>query len=220
MKKELQLVDHVAMTADGWSSVAQDHYLTVTAHYIAEGELSGKVLHTRAVYVSQTGVAVAEEIGSILDDFDVKSKVSAITVDNASNMEVAVKRMEILKMPCFAHTLNIAAQKLYNVKAVSNWSARVRAVVVWLRRNNLAKVVLKEKFKLLYGKLEAQPDPSQATISSHICSNKINVFCFSIFLSIFLKYAKDLNVLPSSLMSAQDGTASFSWSSALCRCTL
>ena len=218
MKKELQLVDHVAVTADGWSSVAQDHYLTVTAHYIAKGELSGKVLHTRAVYVSQTGVAVAEEIGNILDDFDVKSKVAAITVDNASNMEVAVKRMEILKMPCFAHTLNIAAQKLYNVKAVSNWSARVRAVVVWLRRNNLAKVVLKEKYKLLYGKLEALLDPSQPPghnsityiyISFHRGSNKINVFCFSIFLSIFLKPAKGLNALPSSWMSAHDGTASF-----------
>ncbi len=142
----------VAVTADGWSSVAQDHYLTVTVHYIVEAELREKVLHTRAVYVSQTGSAVAEEIDTILDDFGLKSKLVAITVDNAANMDVAVKRMQIMKVGCFAHTLNVAAQKLYNVKTVANWSGRIRAVVVWFRKASLAKPVLKEKQRLL-GKL-------------------------------------------------------------------
>lgn len=137
VKEELRAVDHVAVTADGWSSVAQDHYLTATVHYIVEAELREKVLHTRAVYVSQTGPAVAEEIDTILDDFGVKSKVVAITVDNAANMDVAVKRMQIMKMGCFAHTLNVAAQKLYNVKTVASWSGRIRAVVVWLRKASL-----------------------------------------------------------------------------------
>ena len=167
LKKELRCVDYIAVTADGWSSIAQDHYITVTAHYIADGQLKDKVLHTRAVYVSQTGPIVAEEIGNILDDFGVKSKVVAITVDNAANMDVAVRTMELLKMPCFAHTMNIAAQKLYNLKAVSNWAARIRSVVVWLRRNNLAKVVLKEKQRLLNGRLKVpQPGPLP-TIFTH-----------------------------------------------------
>lgn len=149
VKEELRAVDHVAVTADGWSSVAQDHYLTVTVHYIVEAELREKVLHTRAVYVSQTGPAVAEEIDTILDDFGIKSKLVAVTVDNAANMDVALKRMQIMKVGCFAHTLNVAAQKLYNVKTVANWSARIRAVIVWFRKASLAKPVLKEKQRLL-----------------------------------------------------------------------
>ncbi|XP_034045937.1 zinc finger BED domain-containing protein 4-like isoform X2 [Thalassophryne amazonica] len=64
-------------------------------------------------------------------------------------MEVAIKKMRVLKMGCFAHTLNIAAQKLYTVKNISSWSGRIHAVVLWLRRNSLAKPVLKEKQKLL-----------------------------------------------------------------------
>ena len=80
VKEELKAVDHVAVTADLWSSVAQDHYITVTVHYVVEAELREKVLHTWAVFVSQTGPAVAE----------VKSKVVAVTVDNAANMDVAV----------------------------------------------------------------------------------------------------------------------------------
>ncbi|KAL1281627.1 hypothetical protein QQF64_000430, partial [Cirrhinus molitorella] len=137
------------VTADGWSSVAQDHYLTVTVHYIVEAELRDKVLHRRAVYVSQAGPAVAEEIAFIIDDFGIKSKLVAVTVDNAANMDVAVKRMQIMKVGCFAHTLNVAAQKLYNVKVVANWSARIRPVIVWFRKASLAKPVLKEKQRLL-----------------------------------------------------------------------
>lgn len=141
VKEELKEVDYVAVTADLWSSVAQDHYITVTVHYVVEMELREKVLHTRAVYVSQTGPVVAEEIDDILDDFEVKSKVIAVTVDNAANIEVAVKKMRVLKMGCFTHTLNIAAQKLYSVKNISSWSGRIRVVVLW--------PVLKEKQKLL-----------------------------------------------------------------------
>ncbi len=98
VKEELKAVDHVAVTADIWSSVAQDHYVTVTVHYVVEAELREKVLHTRAVHVSQTGRAVAEEMDSILDDFGVKSKVVAITVDSAANMDVAVKKMQVLEI--------------------------------------------------------------------------------------------------------------------------
>ena len=79
-----------------------------------------------------------------------KSKVVAVTVDNAANMDVAVKKIKVLKMGCSAHTLNIvAAQKLHNVKNIASWSGRIRAVVLWLKRNSLAKPVLKEKQKLL-----------------------------------------------------------------------
>ncbi|XP_056120666.1 zinc finger BED domain-containing protein 6-like [Rhinichthys klamathensis goyatoka] len=88
---ELKHVTHAAITADGWTSFSQDHYLTVTLHYVREGQSKEKVLQTRAVYKAQTGIAVAEEIEGILEEFRVKEKVVAATVDNAANMDVAVK---------------------------------------------------------------------------------------------------------------------------------
>lgn len=36
---EFSDISSVALTCDGWSSVTQDHYLTVTAHYIVEGKM-------------------------------------------------------------------------------------------------------------------------------------------------------------------------------------
>nr|XP_055074037.1 E3 SUMO-protein ligase ZBED1-like [Misgurnus anguillicaudatus]XP_055074038.1 E3 SUMO-protein ligase ZBED1-like [Misgurnus anguillicaudatus]XP_055074039.1 E3 SUMO-protein ligase ZBED1-like [Misgurnus anguillicaudatus]XP_055074040.1 E3 SUMO-protein ligase ZBED1-like [Misgurnus anguillicaudatus] len=142
-------VTKAAITADGWTSLAQDHYLTVTLHYTRQGTTVGKVLKTKAVYEAQTGDAVAEEVEAMLKEFEVREKVVAATVDNAANMDVAVKKMQVLKISCFAHTLNLAAQKINKCSIICNWSARVRAIVVWMKRSHMAKVILKEKQQLL-----------------------------------------------------------------------
>ncbi|CAK6960418.1 zinc finger BED domain-containing protein 1-like [Scomber scombrus] len=132
---ELKAVPKTAITADGWTSLNQDHYLTVTLHYIREGIIKGRVLQTKAIYEAQRGAAVADEIGSILDEFKVREKVVAATVDNAGNMDDAVKKLNV--------------QKMQKCQTVSNWVARVRAVVIWMKRSHMAKVVLKEKQRLL-----------------------------------------------------------------------
>ena len=97
-------VTNAGITADGWTSFSQDHYLTVTLHYVREGQSKEKVLKNKAVFHAQTGIAVAEEIEGILEEFGVKEKVVAATVANAANMDVAVKKLNIIRFPCFAHT--------------------------------------------------------------------------------------------------------------------
>ncbi|KAF3858501.1 hypothetical protein F7725_011702 [Dissostichus mawsoni] len=77
---ELSGVSKVAITSDGWISISQDHYLTVTAHYIIEGKMRQKVLRTKAIYTAQTGQVVAEEIGEILQEFGIINKIAAVTL--------------------------------------------------------------------------------------------------------------------------------------------
>ncbi|XP_057703650.1 E3 SUMO-protein ligase ZBED1-like isoform X2 [Corythoichthys intestinalis] len=143
---ELGDAGSVALTCDGWSSNARDHYLTITAHYIVEGKMQQKVLKTKAVYKAQTGCVVAEEMGDILSEFGISDKIVATTVDKAANMD---KRLHVLKLCCFAHTLNLAAQSLYSLNAVTQWVAKIRTIVVWMKRCSMAKVVLREKQQLL-----------------------------------------------------------------------
>ncbi|XP_037548893.1 E3 SUMO-protein ligase ZBED1 [Nematolebias whitei] len=146
---ELSDVSSVALTCDGWSSITQDHYLTITAHYTVEGKLQQKVLKTKAVYEAQTGGVVAEEISNILTEFCIFDKVVAITVNNAASMDEAIKRLQLVKICCFAHTLNIATQRLYAVDSLNQWVAKVRTIVVWMKRCLVAKMVLREKQELL-----------------------------------------------------------------------
>lgn len=139
----------VAITSDGWTSITQDHYVTVTLHYVNEGQLMYKVLSTQAVYESQSDPVVAEEIGDVLAEFGVRAKVVAMTVDNAANMDVAAQELQIRKLGCCAHTLNLSAQKVYTVQTVAKWSARIWDCVVWIKRSSIVKNVVEEKQRLL-----------------------------------------------------------------------
>lgn len=108
-----------------------------------------KVLQTKAAYTAQTGHAVAEEISDILKEYGIFDKVVAATVDNAANMDIAIKRLHFVKLGCFAHTLNLAAQRLYSLSAVTQWTAKIRTIIVWMKRSSMAKIVLREKQDLL-----------------------------------------------------------------------
>lgn len=44
---------------------------------------------------------MAQEISKILKHFGVRGKVVAATVDSAGNMDVAVQRLNVLKIGCF-----------------------------------------------------------------------------------------------------------------------
>jgi len=59
-------------------------------------------------------------------------------------MNIAARHLDIMKIGCFAQTLNLAAGKLVHVNSVQNWLANIRAIVVWFKKVHLAKVVLGE----------------------------------------------------------------------------
>ncbi|KAI7802832.1 putative zinc finger BED domain-containing protein 1-like, partial [Triplophysa rosa] len=130
---DLTGVSKVSLTSDGWTSITQDHHVMVTVHYVKEDKLKQNVLTTQAVYVSQTGPVVAEEI-EVIQEFD-----------NAANMEVAARQLQIRKLGCFAHTLNLAA----HIPAISKWSARIRDAIVWIKRSSIVKSIFEEKQHLL-----------------------------------------------------------------------
>ena len=96
---ELANVSKVAITSDGWTSLAQNHYI-VTAHYSSQGKLHQKVRRTKAVYRAQTGETVVVEIGEVLEEFGITHKVVVKNVDNTSNMDAAAKKLDILKLGC------------------------------------------------------------------------------------------------------------------------
>lgn len=97
------------------------------------------------MYESRTGEAISLEITECLISFGIKEKVVAITVDNAASMAVDANVLNVLRVPCFAHSMNVSAGKLYKETAFTRWLARIRTVVFWFKRVHMAGVVLKEK---------------------------------------------------------------------------
>lgn len=60
-------------------------------------------------------------------------------------MAVGANGLNVLRVPCFAHSMNVSVGKLYKETAFTRWLARIRIVVLWFERVHMARVVLKEK---------------------------------------------------------------------------
>lgn len=93
----------VALTTDGWTSIATASYVTATAHWINDDrEMLNNVLKTKELKVSHTAENVGECIQEIVDVFGIeRGSVIAITTDNATNYVNAVERH--LQTMCGAH---------------------------------------------------------------------------------------------------------------------
>ncbi|XP_060782296.1 uncharacterized protein LOC132889619 [Neoarius graeffei] len=146
LKEDLKNADCVSLTGDSWSSRVTDHYMTLTVHYLKDWDLQCKVLQTLKAEVQQTGENITVELNECLREFELEGKVRVMTTDNARAMINASNMAGAgLSLGCFAHTLNLAAQKLLEVKALSTLLSTIQPVITYFRKSYLAKLVLKEK---------------------------------------------------------------------------
>ena len=140
--KDLNAATWVALTTDGWTSRATESFLTVTAHYLKDWALTSKVLQTQHFTESHTGENIAAELQSAIEKWNIQGKVKVITVDNAANMDVAVKSLGAVKMGCFAHTLNLASNKTLQVKELGKLRGKIQSIVSFFHKSTSASELL------------------------------------------------------------------------------
>mgnify|MGYP001554386879 CR=1 FL=1 len=138
---------------DGWSSRAVQGYETYTCHYVDSNfRLQSRVLGTREYSGSHTGEALASMLLDVLEEWQLQGKVVLVTVDNASNMTKALRLANVaLRMPCLAHTLNIASERTFNID-LEDWATmlkQIRAIVTHFHKSNKSTEILHEKQRLL-----------------------------------------------------------------------
>ncbi|KAG9088674.1 hypothetical protein FS749_001982 [Ceratobasidium sp. UAMH 11750] len=122
IQRELQKArGRISITSDLWSDDILRAFMAVTAHYINEaGELAEHLLAFRRVKGHHTGANVGCSLFSVLNEFDITSKIGHITLDNASPNDTLMKELqEVLKdegipfghdtnrIRCYAHIINL-----------------------------------------------------------------------------------------------------------------
>jgi hypothetical protein len=76
----------VSITSDIWSGRAKQDYITVVAHYVDNNwELQKRVIGFELIDVAHTGENIAASILKVVQEFDLSSKIFAVTLDNASS---------------------------------------------------------------------------------------------------------------------------------------
>ncbi|XP_065096779.1 E3 SUMO-protein ligase ZBED1-like [Paramisgurnus dabryanus] len=118
----------LALTTDGWTSVATHAYVTITAHFISDTwELENFVLCTKKLRGSHTAAHVAESISNTLEEWNIsREAVIAVATDNAQNYVKAIRDLSLLHVPCLAHTLNLAVRKGLEVRAIETALSRLK----------------------------------------------------------------------------------------------
>ena len=87
----------MAVTTDIWT----EGYMTIAAHYISnEWKIESNVLCTSEMVARHTGTNIASRIQEVLEVWNIQaSHVSAVVIDNASNMTAALNSLECGHLP-------------------------------------------------------------------------------------------------------------------------
>lgn len=143
-----------SLTTDGWTSVANDNYVTFTAHLVDKDWVARSFILSTVACESHTAVQLQSELEQILTKWNLVSKgpwAPAVTTDNASNVTLSIRLADLFNVRCLAHTINLAVQKVLKLDCVNKALSRVRAIVRHFHRSPKATARLRGKQKDIAG---------------------------------------------------------------------
>ncbi|RXN29914.1 zinc finger BED domain-containing 1-like protein [Labeo rohita] len=105
-KEVLAQVNYIALTGDHWTSVSNNNYLGVTAHYISDTwELKSFALTIIKTEEHHFAEACKEQFLSVARRWDIEGKTTTIGTDSARNMVAAIRLTRYEHMNCVAYML-------------------------------------------------------------------------------------------------------------------
>ncbi|KAK3918353.1 E3 SUMO-protein ligase ZBED1 [Frankliniella fusca] len=121
IEQKLAAAKWIALSSDTWTSVADDSYVGLSAHFIDnQWKLFAFTLNCRAFHEDHTGINLKEWFIDTLKDWNIKlPKVVSISIDNGDNIRLAVDLLGKPSMRCFGHTLQTGVTDIDGLKSVS-----------------------------------------------------------------------------------------------------
>ena len=116
--------EFTAITADLWTSMATESYLTVTFHYLEQWKTKSVISGTLPLSESHTAINIVTWIKELVDESGIASdKVVAFVHDNCKNIENAGNTLEEecgwLSLGCAGHTLQLCVNSGLEIPAIS-----------------------------------------------------------------------------------------------------
>ena len=124
----------ICLTTDGWTSLKNESYVAVTAHFIDNDCcLKSYLLASFKFNGKHTSENIANELKRMTEEWGIQDKIVACTTDNAANMVRAIQLCNWRHVPCFAHSLNLVVQT--SLEVITETRAKVKAVVEYFKRS-------------------------------------------------------------------------------------
>lgn len=88
-----------------------DYFITTTAHFFdVDFNLRTFVLTTEKLLANHTGHYLSDVLNKTFNEWNIKSKISAIVLDSGANIKSAVNILKIPHLSCVAHMLNLVVK--------------------------------------------------------------------------------------------------------------
>lgn len=150
----LNNAQYVTLTTDGWTSLSNESFISVTVHFITkQWELMSCILTCVDYSESHTSQNMYDLLRNVCTEWGIIEKVHFVVTDNASNMKAAIKLTNWFHIPCLAHTLNLIVQKgLHEIEEIRG---KVKKNVGYFHKSSQAN----EKLKSTQNGLNATSTP-------------------------------------------------------------
>ena len=130
-------------TTDMWTSRSGDTYLSLTCHFITTDY---KMCYQNLQTCQFPGI---HNFSHIVEPAAAKEwcnkQVVAFTTDSGSNIVKALEEMNVLRLSCVGHTLNLAIQKALKVHQVVTAIGRCQKLVAHFHRSHIDHEELQKK---------------------------------------------------------------------------
>lgn len=143
----IESAEAVCLTTDGWTSVTNESYLAVTAHYVFNNQMTSNLLDCYRYTDSHTAANLCDELLRIAQEWKITEKITVVVSDNAANIVAAIRRTGWKHIPCFAHTINLVVQS--SLATIQHIREKVKSIVDFFRRSPQATEKLKQMQKQL-----------------------------------------------------------------------
>jgi hypothetical protein len=141
VREQCRVAPSFSLSMDGWTSLAQEGYIGIVAHFITEWRLLTRVLALRVLSDVHTATNLADITRTVLGDLVPFS----VTTDNGANYLKAVHMLGTVRVSCACHTLQLVVRQSLGDGAIVDVIARCRRIVGHLRHSTVAAGRLRER---------------------------------------------------------------------------
>lgn len=126
----------VALAIDRWTSINNENYISVTAHYLNEDLILKANLLDVVSIQKDSSINISIFLQELVANWRISNKIIAVVTENNPTMIDAIKECQWHHIPCFAHMLNSFVKA--GLAEINDVITKVRNIVYYFKRNSEA----------------------------------------------------------------------------------
>lgn len=132
LKSALKQVQYIALTIDKWTSIDDEIFIAVTAHYLNKDLTQQSTFLDCISFHEDSSISVPIFLQELVSNWKISDKIVAVVAENNPAIVEAIKECQWQHISCFAHTLNKIILRC--LARINDVIAKVRNIVNYFKR--------------------------------------------------------------------------------------